>query len=124
MVEPANMPPKNITSVPRNTHTPFHDASCCCAKSSNWCACTISLLDTGRLRKGIDFLGFLFVSVRPFSYNRRNFEIVCWRRRRRFPFEAARTPGIGARDRPVTQGPNEIEKRQNIADGENRSSRR
>ena len=31
-----NSPPKNITSVARNTHMPSREASLCCSTSSNW----------------------------------------------------------------------------------------
>ena len=32
-----NRPPKNMTSVTRNTHIPSVEASSCCSMSSKWC---------------------------------------------------------------------------------------
>src|SRR4051812_36604561 len=98
-----NMPPKNITSVTRNTHIPSVDASSCC--SIEWkCGCSFgcgAALGTGLLMRHLHSRGLgsrrMDVVVGVFGDHRRFMEIVRDRRRLDLPLEARGAPRIRRR---------------------------
>src|SRR5690348_13883625 len=111
------VPPKNMTSVARNTHMPSSLASRCCSASSNWCAtCAAAGSATDDLRPG--------VVVRRARDDGRPLEVVAPRRRRRLPFEAGRAPRVRRRRLAVAQRPQEIRHREQVAEPEDRRAGR
>src|ERR1041385_3720530 len=67
---------------------------------------------------------FLVVLVCLFGHDRRNLEVFSRRRRRGLPLEACRIPRIRPRDLPVLQRPEEVERRKDVGEGEDRRSGR
>src|ERR1700733_683898 len=121
------MPPKNMTSVPRNSHMP-RDAACfCCAMSAElcwrsgfWCSSTAGLSLNPHLLGRWN----LFVVVRFPGHNGGFIEVESRWRRRRHPLQAGGVPGIGFRDLAIAHRPDEINHGEHIADGEDRCARR
>src|SRR5580700_10326858 len=116
------MPPKNMTSVARNSHIPREAASRCCSASTKWCSSSGPCCSTatglslnGHLRGS----GDLFVVV---SFPRHFWcflKIEGGRRRSGLPFQASRTPRVIRGNLPVTHRPQEIDHRQNVSDRQN-----
>src|SRR5947209_10240948 len=109
-----------MTSVARNVHIPSLVESSCCCKSSKCdsragsaCTCATAL-DTRAL------LNLVFVRV--FVDDRGLFEVVGRWGRGGLPLEPGGTPGIRAGDRAVFERDQEVDQRQEIADGEDRRS--
>src|SRR6266853_2366468 len=112
------MPPKNMISVTRKIQMPSVSASCCCARSSNWCAkpvCSACVSATA---------GFLLgcVGVRFFGHDRHLRKILSWRRGRGLPFEARRTPRVCFSHGPVTHRPDKINQGNQVPDAQYRGS--
>src|SRR5260370_3778026 len=64
----------------------------------------------------------LCVAVRLFGDDGRFLEIMRGRRRRRLPVQALRAPGIRAGYRPIANGPQQIDERNQVPNPENRGS--
>src|SRR6185503_9791421 len=114
-----NMPPKNMTSVARKIHMPIREASSCCSGSSKWCskpAIPSAMLSDSRRVFGRCLSARIVVGL-P-RYDRRFFEVVGRRRRRRLPLQTGRLPWVHAGDRSVTQRPDQINEWQRITDRE------
>src|SRR5271155_337458 len=62
------------------------------------------------------------VVVSVFGHNWNLLEIFRRRRRRRFPLETFRAPGIWSGDGAVANGPEQIDQRNQVADAENGSA--
>src|SRR5687768_7970583 len=97
-----NRPPKNITSVTRNSHMPSVDASCCCSSDSNWCCsfgwwCPVSWAANASDNADLP----LGVLVGVLGHDRRDDEVFGQRRRLRRPLEACGAPRVRTRDGAV-----------------------
>src|ERR1700722_18753224 len=116
MLYARNMPPKNMTSVMRKIHMPSVEASLCCAAVSNCSrrASVCSSLCNFGLHGG--------VIVRLVRHDGDLVEIMRGRRRRRLPLQTGRAPWIGSGDRPVFQGPGEIDGGYQIPDSQHRGA--
>src|SRR5690349_8971993 len=110
-------PPKNSTSVARNTQMPSSATSCCWRRSTNWKAAWGSRILRTRL-------AFDAVVVRIAPHFDCALEIVRGRRRRGLPFKTRRLPGVGWRTLAEKDRPREVEKRQEISDGQYRGANR
>src|SRR5271168_3592627 len=110
-----------MISVTRKTHMPRLSASRCWSMSSNWClnpggcAACAAMSDTGASSD-------IRVVVSVFSHYWNLLEIFRGRRRRRFPFQTFRAPGIRSGDGAVANGPEQIDQRNQVADAENGSA--
>src|SRR5580692_8337225 len=116
------MPPKNITSVARNSHMPREAASRCCSASAKWCSSSGPCCSTATglsLNIHLRGSGNLFVVVRFPRHFRLFVEIEGGRRRRSFPFQAGCAPWVIRGDFPVAHGPKEIDHGENVSDRQN-----
>src|SRR5690348_14662068 len=123
------MPPKNMTSVARNTHMPSLAASRCCARSVK-CSCrecrsTASLMDKAAaplpsdnafLPENVNVLGQLIVVVGVPGHDGRLGEVVSGRRRGGSPLQPGGVPWVASYALAMTQGPGEINERQQVTD--------
>src|SRR5882762_370551 len=109
-----------MISVTRKSQIPKVSDSCCCSRSSNWCArpvspvCKSASLMTGLLfRVGVGFLGD------NWNYG----EILRRRRRRRLPLQARRAPGIRLGDWPISHRPHQINEWNQVPNTQDRGAR-
>src|ERR1700674_6013828 len=115
------MPPKNMISVARNSHMPREAASRCCSVSTKWCStcvpCSYDVIGLS-LTLHLRGSGDLFVVVSFPSHFWRFIKIESGRRRRGLPFQTGRAPRVVFGDFSVTHGPQEVDHRQHISDGQ------
>src|SRR5271154_5251335 len=126
------MPPKNMISVTRNSHMPSEAAFFCCCASENWwtsaglcasCSMVVSVpvVDWLSCNGSLQFLrcrNLVVVIGFPRNYGGL-VEVKRGRWRGGLPLQTRRAPGIGFRDRPIAQGPQEVDHRQQIAHRQN-----
>src|SRR6266851_1221906 len=103
-----------MISVTRKSQIPSVSASCCCARSSNWCAkavCSACISATA---------GFLLgcVGVRFFGHDRHLRKILCWGRRRCLPLEPRGAPRVCFGHRPIPHRPDKINQRNQVSDSQ------
>src|SRR5689334_8845414 len=105
--------PKKRTSVARKTHMPKVVVSRCCSSVAN-CSRNARAAESNKAKF---LLHALVIVCRP-RHLRGHFKIVLGRRGGRFPFQARGPPGIRGRRFTVTPGPQQIQKRHDVADAE------
>src|SRR5580658_7037588 len=120
------MPPKNMTSVARNSHMPSDAASRCCSASTKWCRSSGPCCSTAiGLSLNIHLRGSrnLFVVVGFPRHFWLFLEIESGRRRSGLPLQTSRAPRVIRGNFPVTHGPQEINHGQNVSDRQNGRTR-
>src|SRR5690349_12943657 len=110
------MPPKNSTSVARNSHIPNVEASFCCSTSSNWWRSAKPWLANLHFLQNRIVVGIV-------SDDRGDFEILGRRRRGGLPFEAGCAPRVVRGELSIPHGPYKINSRDDITNGEYRGAR-
>src|SRR5581483_5447855 len=104
-------PPKNMTSVTRNTHIPTVAVSRCWSAVAN---CSRTARE--RNSDNFEFLLHGFVIIGVVSHHRRRFQFVLRRRRRRLPFKPRAAPRIRPRRLSVLPRPDQVDQRQDVTD--------
>src|SRR5579871_6341012 len=118
------MPPKNMISVTRNSHMPSVAVSRCCSMSAKWWRRECAANDlSANVRLLALRIGTVAVIVCFPGHHRRFLKIVGRRQRGGLPFQAGGVPGIVAGGFAVTQRPEEVDHRQDVADSKNGGSR-
>src|SRR5450755_2455843 len=112
-----------MISVSRNIHIPKEEVSRCCSMSAKWCCSACSATWISLLANGYLLLRLVLVIVSFPGDDRRLIEVVGWRRGRGHPLQADGIPWIRRSEFPIPQRPQEINHRQYVTHGKDRSSR-
>src|SRR5687768_13059194 len=122
-------PPKNMTSVARNSHMPSVDASACCSIVSKWCWCAgcpcacppggCPWASTWAAMASGNFDLPLRILVGAFRHHWLIEEVVRQRRRLSRPLQTGGEPRIRASLLAPEERVGEIQHRQQVAEAEN-----
>src|SRR5271165_1767591 len=111
-----------MISVSRNIHMPKVEVSFCCSMSAKWCCSACSATWISLLANGYLLLWLVLIVISFPGDDRGLIEVVGRRRGRSHPLEANGVPWVGRGRLPVPQRPQEINHRQHVTHGKNRSS--
>src|SRR6266446_1001901 len=115
-----------MTSVARKAHIPSNELSCCCATSSKWCSRNGSPSVVGGASISVVLIAGLRllrrVGIRADGHDRGHLEVLRRRRRLRLPLQSGGAPRVRARGGRVSQRQEQVDERQDVADGQDRGA--